>query len=509
MAPPPAEGGPRRGLNRRSERSVQVSGPLFAYNRPPMTALVPALLALALGQAAAAPAAPEPPPIAAPAVDAPEPDLSPLPRRYTIERVVVSGLHHAREPEVRRHLLVTEGDLLDEERVLLSRLRLLQLGWFSKVETRVERGSERGLVVLVVEVVERNTLLVTDLVLGSTGPQPIYGGLGLSQQNFLGRGFGLSGAFVYGGSPAGRPQDPGRFAVRGSFFAPDLPLARRGARGERGLVLGATVLFVRGEELACGDPDCDAFSDDFGAAPRLRYQRASFEGTIGIRPGAFERLLASYRYEALRELSAGGTPAAPENLPALRPGRSRLSALTGTYEIDTRDDFFLPREGLRGLAQVTFGSRVLGGDYEYSRYLLQLETAFGLLDLPLRLQATLGAAQGGAPFFERFYPADLAYFAVGPALARSLELNFSTDSRYDAFVAMGGLEYAVPLWQRQAFFRRGYLALGARGVYSSQVLGGARTRFSRTPVSAELALRLDTPVGVFNASLGYAVDNLL
>jgi outer membrane protein assembly factor BamA len=186
-----------------------------------------------------------------------------------------------------------------------------------------------------------------------------------------------------------------------------------------------------------------------------------------------------------------------------------VSALTGTYELDTRDDFFFPREGLRGLFQVTFASRLLGGDYEYSRYLVQLETAFSLLRLPLRLQGALGATQGGAPFFERFYPADYSYFAVGPALARSLELNFSTDSRYDAFLAMGGLEYAVPLWQRQRFFRRGYLALGLRGVYSAATLGGARTPFSRSPASTDLALRLDTPVGVFNVSLGYALDNLL
>ncbi|HSD22435.1 MAG TPA: BamA/TamA family outer membrane protein [Anaeromyxobacter sp.] len=476
-----------------------------------MTALIPAVLAISLAQAAGDPAASRPAPIAA---EAPAPDAPAVPpsaRRYGIERIIVAGLRHAREAEVRRHLLVAEGDVLDEERVLLSRLRLLQLGWFSKVETRVERGSERGLVVLVFEVVERNTLLVTDLVLGSTGPQPIYGGLGLSQQNFLGRGFGLSGAFVYGGSPAGRPQDPSRFAIRGSFFAPDLPLDGVLGGAGRALVVGATVLVVRGEELACGDPECEAFDDDFGAAPRLRYQRAAFEGTIGIRPGAFERLLASYRFERLREMSTGiaATAAGDTPAPSLLPGHSRLSALTGTYEIDTRDDFFMPREGLRGLAQVTFGSRLLGSDYEYSRYLLQLETAFGLFDLPLRLQCALGASQGGAPFFERFYPADFSYFAIGPALARSLELNFSTDSRYDAFVAMAGVEYAVPLWHRQAFFRRGYLALGLRGVYSSETLGGARTAFSSSPVSAEAALRLDTPVGVFNLSLGYLVDILL
>jgi hypothetical protein len=118
-------------------------------------------------------------------------------------------------------------------------------------------------------------------------------------------------------------------------------------------------------------------------------------------------------------------------------------------------------------------------------------------------------AQGNAPFFERFYGADFSYFAIGPALARALELNFSTDSRYDAFVAMGGLEYAVPLWETGAFFRRGYLALGVRGVHSTATLGGGRTPYSRSPVSGEAALRLDTPVGVFNASLGYAVDNFL
>jgi outer membrane protein insertion porin family len=468
-----------------------------------MPALVPALLALALAQAPPptrpAAAGGEPPPAPRPS------DLSPPTRRYQIERIRIDGLERAKESEVRRHLLVSEGELLDEERVLLTRLRLLQLGWFSRVETRVERGSERGLVVLVVDVAERNTLLVTDFILGSTKPEPIYGGLGLSQQNFLGRGFGLSGAFAYGGSPMGRPQDPDRFAARASFFAPSVPFP-----GTRyGLVVGATFLVVRGEELACGDPECAAYEDRFGAAPRLRYERVMGEGTVGVRPGPFERILASYRMEGVdaKEVEAGAVPRGVA--PSLFLGRSLVSSLTGTYELDTRDDFFLPREGMRGLFQVTFGSRLFGGDYEYSRYLLQIETAFALAALPLRFQAALGAAQGNAPFFDRFYAADFSYFALGPALGRALELNFSTDSRYDAFLAMGGLEYAVPLWSTRSFFRRGYLAIGTRAVYSTATLGGARTRFSRSPVSGDVALRFDTPVGVFNLSAGYLLDNVL
>ncbi len=457
-----------------------------------MPALLPALLAIALAQAAPA--------------EAPRPgDLSPQTRRYQVERIRIVGLERAKESEVRRHLLVAEGDLLDEERVLLSRLRLLQLGWFSRVETRVEKGSERGLVVLVVEVAERNTLIVTDFILGSTDPEPIYGGLGLSQQNFLGRGFGLSGAFVYGGSPVGRPQDPDRFALRASFFAPSLEVS--GVK--QGVVLGATFLLVHGEELTCGDAKCDAYRGNFGAAPRIRYERIMGEGTVGIRPGPFERILASYRSEAVRASEIGAATSVPTLQPAVFAGDSVVSALTGTYEMDTRDDFFFPREGMRGLFQVTFGSRLLGGDYEYSRYLLQLETAFGLLGRALRLQTAVGVAQGNAPFFDRFYGADFSYFALGPALGRALELNFSTDPRYDAFLAMGGVEYAVPLWSKQGFFRRGYLALGTRAVYSTATLGGKRTTFTRSPVSADVALRFDTPVGVFNLSAGYLLDNVL
>ncbi len=504
-----------------------------------MAPLLPALCALALlapgtppappGPAGAAPAAPRPPQAetgeretASPPLDVPRlapplaaPPVPPTPprttedptadRRYQVERIELRGISRTREDEVRRHLLVAPGDVLDNERVLLSRLRLLQLGWFSRVETRVERGSQRGLVVLVLELTERNTLVITDLVLGSTDPQPFYGGLGISQQNFLGRGLGLSGAFVYGGQPAGRSDDPSRYALRGGFFAPDLTLPRLPP-----LVFGVSGAFVRGEELVCGDPDCDAFTSDYGRAPRIRYQRASGEVTLGFRPGPFERLLASYRYERVRatplDLGAGAAAAMG---PPIQLGWSNLSALTGTYEIDTRDDFFFPTDGFRGLAQVTFGSEALGGDYEYSRYLLQLETAYGLLGRRLRLQAALGAAQGDAPFYERFYAADFSYFALGPALGRALELNFSTDSRYDAILAMGGLEYAVPLWSRGGFFHRGYLAVGARAVWSSARPGGGRTDFSRTPFSGDVALRLDTPVGTFNASLGYALDNFL
>jgi hypothetical protein len=133
----------------------------------------------------------------------------------------------------------------------------------------------------------------------------------------------------------------------------------------------------------------------------------------------------------------------------------------------------------------------------------------------LKLSGAAGAAQGdesggrGPPFFERFYAADWSYFSIGPALGRALELNFSSDSRYDAYLAMLGAEYAVPLWSSGRFFHRGYVATGARWVYTAAHSTGGRTPASRAPFSADLALRLDTPIGSFNVSLGYALDNFL
>jgi outer membrane protein assembly factor BamA len=473
-----------------------------------MPALTAAALALALALGRAGEGAPDAAdPVAGPAPE--DADGAPaLARRYVVERIAFAGLERTRSSELRKHLLLKEGDLLDEEAVLLSRLRLGQLGWFSRVDAHVERGRARGLVVLVFTVRERNTLLVSDLFVGSTDPQPLYGGLGLVEHNFLGRGLGLQGAFVYGGS-SDVPLAPSRLSLRGAFSAPSLVV--RGVR----VHAAASLLFVRGEEITCSDPDCDAFASRFAGAPRLRYSRRGGALEAGTRTSPFARVLVGVRAERVTAtqdrgaadlLDAGGGP-----LPPLRLGRSTLTALTLGWVRDTRDDPFLPRAGTRLDAGVTAGLEALGGDYEYSRYLVQGEWALSpWRDHGLRLQAALGAVQGDAPFFDRFYAADWAYESFGPALGRALELNFSTDSRYDRLLGMGGAEWAVPLWSRSGrLFHRGYLALGARAVWSAADAEAGRTRASRSPLSAEAALRFDTPVGRFNLSLGYALDNFL
>jgi outer membrane protein assembly factor BamA len=456
-----------------------------------MPSLLGAVLAIALSATSA--------PVAA----------APTPPRYVIERIEFRGLERTHDDVVRRHIAVREGEVLDEERVLVSRLRLGQLRWFSRVSTRVERGSARGLVVLVFDVVERNTLSLSELFIGATEAQSIYGGFGLAEQNAFGKGVELHGAFVYGGSPAQLPLDPSRYSIRADmrFREVNVGLPAR-------VSLGVSALWIRGEEFACLDPDCEPFEGSLGRAPRLRYERAGGVVEAAVRMSPFGRIAAGARGEHVEATVRPGSadPATGIGaIPPVRLGSSTLVALTGAYVRDSRDDVFFPSDGTRVELRGVLGSRAFGSDYEYSRWSLDLETDFGLWrGHALRLLGSAGLAQGDAPFFERFYAADLAYFSIGPALGRALELNFSTDSRYDATALMAGLEYGIPLWGGQRVLQRGYLALGGRWVYTTREPGEwSRTPVSRSPLSCEAALRVDTPIGVFNLSAGYAFDIFL
>jgi outer membrane protein insertion porin family len=408
-----------------------------------------------------------------------------------LERIDIEGNHHTDRALILAELSVKEGGIVTPEDILASRVRLLQLGTFSRVEMEPIPGSGPGLVVLHVTVDERSPVEVTDLGAGHTAVSPAYGSAGLADPVLFGR-VGLSGAVALDGQ--------GRRAFQMSLYAPDLRIARQA------YLAGLQAFFQQGLESGCATPDCNG---NFSAIPWLRYRRLGLEIDGGLRPGPFSRILVGYHLETLRGASDEGvTPAAR---PVLDEGRSTLSAVVLGFDFDTRDDALLPSGGTRFEARLTLSSAAILSDYEYSRYLVQAERWFGSGGgRALRLDLVLGLVQGNAPFFERFYAADWSYFSVGVAAPRALDLNFSPDSRYDVLLAVLGLEYDFTLWKaRQGFFRRGLLALGARFVYSAATAGAGRSALSATPVSIDAAFRMDTRIGVITIGLGYVADEVL
>ncbi|MGH7282244.1 MAG: POTRA domain-containing protein, partial [Polyangiaceae bacterium] len=119
--------------------------------------------------------------------------------RYSLEGVEVRGNTTTLARVVLRYVPFKAGDTIDvdDKELTLTRFRLLGTGFFRDVELSLRRGTRRGYVVLVVHVVERNTIVVNDLWLGLSAdaepdgaarPLTAYGGIDVAETNLAGTG---------------------------------------------------------------------------------------------------------------------------------------------------------------------------------------------------------------------------------------------------------------------------------------------------------------------------------
>ena len=89
---------------------------------------------------------------------------------------------------VRREILVAEGDAFNSARIRQSRRRLINTGYFEKVEIERRDGSAADQVRLVITVLERATGQLSFGAGFSTQDGPL-GTVGVQESNFLGRGY--------------------------------------------------------------------------------------------------------------------------------------------------------------------------------------------------------------------------------------------------------------------------------------------------------------------------------
>lgn len=408
-----------------------------------------------------------------------------------VEAIDIQGNQKTKPEVIRRRLSIEPGELVDDVALDESRLRLLGTGFFSDVEFRLERGSRRGLVILVVEVQERNTLVVDQVFLGTSDVSAVFGGLGVVDSHFLGRGITLGGTFAAG-------EDRGALQLR--FFAPSLARSR--------LQLSASALVLRGQELLNSTrPD----------GQTLDYTRVGGTLGLGFKVGPAQRVTLIYRLEGigadpLPNLSPGLLRAAPSIL----SDDSVLSTLSLNYERDTRNDPFVPTGGLRLNAAAEVGTSLLGSDYEFSKYFAEFQMAFEPVPgHSLLLRSAAGLVQGQTPFFNQFFIGDFTYFAVDrDSLPRAVQLNFSEHNDYDDLLLAGGVEYAIPLYRGNGFFYRVYLFGGIEAVATAsldelQEDPSGRNTGGFFPISFDLGLKLDTVAGTFTLSSAYILELIL
>ncbi|MEM6369040.1 MAG: BamA/TamA family outer membrane protein [Myxococcota bacterium] len=408
-----------------------------------------------------------------------------------IESVDIRGNGRTQEGVIRRRILLAEGDLVDDRLVQASRLRLLGTGFFSEVDFSLERGSRRGRVILVVTVEERNTVVVDRLYLGTSPVSRLFGGLGVADGNFLGRGVTLGGTFALG-------ED--RQAVEARTFLPSL--------ADTALQLSASFIFVRGAELL------DASQED---GFQLRYRRVGGTFGLGIGVGPAQRVSVIYRLESVNaDRLPNLDPPVLRQAPSIQFDESVISTVRLGYERDTRNDPFVPTSGDQLAFGIELGTSLLGSDYEFSKY-----TGSGALALEpfpahsLVFRAEAGLIQGQAAFFDQFFIGDHTYFAFGrDSLPRAVQLNFSEANDYDDLLLGGGVEYALPLYQGRSGIYRIYLYAGVEAVVTAsldevQEDPSGRSTGGLFPMSFDLGLKMDTLLGAFTLSSAYIAELFL
>ena len=435
--------------------------------------------------------------------------------RYLLENIEVRGNARTRPRVVLRYVPFEAGDVIDvdDPEVELSRYRLLGTGFFREVHFSLRKGSRRGWVVLIIEVEERNTIVVNDLWMGLAAETDArgnastllpYAGLDVAETNLAGTGITLGTAVGLGPDQLGlqlRFLDP---AFLGGRWMTSASLVYNDARDYFG---NDGVLYWPG------------LSNDVPNAAPVAYTR--FGGSVGAGRdlGVAVQLWGHYRLESVD----ADVPSTASHLRGGRrepldfdivPGQSQLSALRATLQLDSRDHPTLPTRGWFATAQAELALVPLGSDYGYERIDLHVSRWWRL---PwgahvVRLDLFGGAIVGDAPFFEQYYVGDFSDFLPD----RILGLNFDRrpapnffdtaigEVRYGHYALKLGGEYRIPLYRGQRsvygidiFASAGIFALANRAYLerpNPRFTGAARLPLDLT---ANFGFRMDTSAGGF------------
>ncbi|MCS6797961.1 MAG: BamA/TamA family outer membrane protein [Myxococcota bacterium] len=472
-------------------------------------------------------------PSPAPDDDPEEPVADTTRIRYFLERVRVVGNRRTLSAVVRRFVPLEPGDVLDvdDPSVETIRWRLLGTGWFDDVRLRLARGSRRGWVVLVVEVVERNTLIVRSLAAGLAQGQARtsdvdsellpYLGVAVAETNLLGLGMHLAAEGLL---------SKRSYAGRLSFSSP----VQRGAVLQVGGALSyhhALEFFGADDEvrtsIRCPSPEPD--EPEPVCPPEVLARNAVvFYERLGLSVGWGGDLGASTTYgvdwtgelvrapivpDAASESVGVGPDADVEPIDfGIEPGRSALSMLSFRVVHDRRDDPALPSRGTLVRFQGDLGSRLFGSDYDLQRLQVHLAHWVRLPIGHVRLGLYGGVFFGRGPFFLRFYASDLS----DQVPKRNLELNVHNpappdllgtaiaEARTGDLAARLDAEYGLTLLRTSGALRavQAYAGAGIYGLAERRMLRVAPPGYeglARAPIDLtfDVGIRLDTAVGVF------------
>lgn len=379
-----------------------------------------------------------------------------------VERINITGNTRSSEKVLRRELRVVEGELFTYQKLVRSRQRLFNLGYFDEVDATVQPGSTPDKLVVHIAVKERATGLFS-IGAGYSSLDNLFATLDITQRNLFGRGQEVFLRFRIGSKS--------QLALFG-FTEPylfDIPL-RAGFD-----------VYDRRREFN------DFDEDRLGGDLRASYPLAEFTTFSGL-----------YRLENVEITNIAET--ASDDLKK-EEGHRLNSVIEFALTRDTRDNFFEPSRGSRHSLDFAFAG--LGGDTRFYRVIG--ETAW-FYPLPFfgwvvgaRALAGFIEPWGGdeVPIFERFF--------LGGAYSLRGQRTRSVGPRDEKGAVIGGdkellfsTELLIPVFPRIriAFF------FDAGNAY------GFGKNFDPTDLRLTVGagLRFFSPLGPLRLDYGYNLD---
>lgn len=378
-----------------------------------------------------------------------------------VERINIAGNVRSQDKILRREFQMAEGDIFTLRKLQRSRRRLVNLGYFEKVDVTTAPGSDKTKIMVNVDVTERPTG-VFSIGGGYSSQDSILGTIDLSQNNFLGRGWQTS--------------------IR----------LRAGANTQQG-VISFTEPWLFDRPLAAG---FDLFNtrrqfieydyDQLGGAVRFSHPFEEFwRWNVLYRLSQDE--ISNIESTASRELQD-------------ERGVSVTSLVQGSVSRDSRDNIQAPSRG----GTLTFVADVagLGGDSQFIKTVASV-THFQPIwfdhILSGRLEGAYGFGWGGEdpPLFERFYLGGSN--SIRSYKSRQISPTDETGERIGGTSSvLGNVEYIVPL----PFNVRAALFFDVGNVY------GFGTKFDLTDLRTAVGggLRWLSPFGPIRVDYGFNLN---
>jgi outer membrane protein insertion porin family len=379
-----------------------------------------------------------------------------------VERINITGNTKSSEKVLRRELRVAEGELFTFQKLVRSRQRLFNLGFFDEVNVNTEQGSTPDKIVVNIEVKERATG-VFSIGAGYSSLDSLFATLDVSQRNLFGRGQEVFLRFRIGSQS--------RLGLVG-FTEPylfDIPLRA-------------------GFDIYDREREYDDFTEErFGGDIRGSYPLAEYLTLAGL-----------YRLE-----NVDITNVSPTASPDLRSqeGTSLNSVIESSLVRDSRDNIFEPTQGSRNSLEFMFAG--LGGDTQFYKFIVESGwfVPLPVFNLVWAVRGLFGMAEGWGgqevPIFERFF--------LGGATTLRGQRTRSVAPKDRQGEVIGGdkellfnTELLIPVIAR---FR---LAL----FFDMGNAYGFGTPFDPTDLrySAGVGVRFFSPLGPMRLDLGYNLD---